>query len=125
MESQQGSMTPEEIDVFARGLHHLASVDGIDAREAGLIAEFLREAGATITMDDLKGTSFDKFEAVQVFDKTYMRRIFLKTAIALVHHDGHTSMAERRALAELADVFGLSNVEFVELEHEALRTGLS
>jgi tellurite resistance protein len=125
MESQQGSMTPEEIDVFARGLHHLASVDGIDPQEAALIAEFLREAGATITMDDLKGTSFSKFEAVQVFDKTYLRRIFLKTAIALVHHDGRTSLPERLALAELADVFGLTNVEFVELEQEALGAGLA
>ncbi|MDC0718241.1 hypothetical protein [Nannocystis bainbridge] len=125
MESQQGSMTPEEIDVFARGLHHLASVDGIDPREAELIGEFLRESGAEITLDDLKASSFSKFEAVQVLDKTYLRRIFLKTAIALVHRDGHTSLAERRALAELADVFGLSNLEFVELETEALGAGLA
>lgn len=125
MESQQGSMTPEEIDVFARGLHHLASVDGIDPREVELIADFLREAGASITIDDLKDSSFSKFEAVQVLDKTYLRRIFLKTAIALVHRDGRTSVAERLALAELADVFGLSNVEFVELETEALGAGLA
>lgn len=125
MESQHGSMTPEEIDVFARGLHHLASVDGIDPREAALIADFLREAGSSITMDDLKDTRFSKFEAVQVLDKTYLRRIFLKTAIALVHRDGRTSPAERRALAELADVFGLTNLEFVELEYEALDTGLA
>ena len=118
-------MTPEEIDVFARGLHHLASVDGIDPRETGLIAEFLRETGATITMDDLKDSRFSKYEAVQVFDRTFLRRIFLKTAIALVHCDGHTSVPERLALAELADVFGLSNVEFVELEQEALSERLA
>lgn len=118
-------MTPEEIDVFARGLHHLASVDGIDPRETGLIAEFLREAGANITMEDLKDTRFSKYEAVQVFDRTYLRRIFLKTAIALVHCDGHTSITERLAIAELADVFGLSNVEFVELEQEALGADLA
>ena len=124
MESQPGSMTPEEIDVFARGLHHLASVDGIDPRETELIAEFLRESGSSIGLDDLQGSAFSKYEAVQVLDKTYLRRIFLKTAIALVHRDGHVSQAERRALAELADVFGLSNLEFVELEHEALSAGL-
>ena len=126
MESQ-GSTTPmtaDEIDVFARGLHHLASVDGIDPRETALIAEFLRESGAAISLDDLQGSSFSKYEAVQVLDKTYLRRIFLKTAIALVHRDGHVSLAERRALAELADTFGLSNLEFVELEHEALTAGL-
>lgn len=126
MESQ-GSTTPmtaDEIDVFARGLHHLASVDGIDPRETALIAEFLRESGAATSLDDLQGSSFSKYEAVQVLDKTYLRRIFLKTAIALVHRDGQVSLAERRALAELADVFGLSNREFVELEHEALSAGL-
>jgi tellurite resistance protein len=125
MESQHGSMTPEEIDVFARGLYFLASVDGVDEREASLIAEFLREAGASTTMEELKESRFSKFEAVQVLEKTYLRRIFLKTAIALVHCDGRTSLAERRALAELADVFGLSNLEFVELEHEALSAGLT
>lgn len=121
-------MTPlsaEEIDVFARGLYHLASVDGIDERETALIAEFLREAGATFAVDDLKESKFSKYEAVQVLEKTYLRRIFLKTAIALVRRDGHTSFEERRALAELADVFGLSNLEFVELEYEALSVGLS
>lgn len=128
MESQQGSMTPltaEEIDVFARGLYYLASVDGIDDRETELIAEFLREAGATFSVGDLRDSSFSKYEAVQVLEKTYLRRIFLKTAIALVRRDGVTSYAERRALAELADVFGLSNLEFVELEYEALSVGLS
>lgn len=124
MESQPGSMTPEEIDVFARGLHHLASVDGIDPRETELIAEFLRESGSSIGLDDLQGSAFSKYEAVQVLDKTYLRRIFLKTAFALIHRDGRTTLAERRAIAELADVFGLSNLEFVELENEALSTGL-
>ena len=117
-------MTPEEIDVFARGLHHLASVAGIDPRETELIAEFLRESGSSIGLDDLQGSAFSKYEAVQVLDKTYLRRIFLKTAFALIHRDGRTTLAERRAIAELADVFGLSNLEFVELENEALSTGL-
>jgi tellurite resistance protein len=125
MEQQVTPLSAEEIDVFARGLYHLASVDGIDDSETALIAEFLREAGATFAVDDLKDSSFSKYEAVQVLEKTYLRRIFLKTAIALVRRDGHTSFEERRALAELADVFGLSNLEFVELEYEALSVGLS
>jgi tellurite resistance protein len=125
MEQQVTPLSAEEIDVFARGLYHLASVDGIDDSETALIAEFLREAGATFAVDDLKDSTFSKYEAVQVLEKTYLRRIFLKTAIALVRRDGHTSFEERRALAELADVFGLSNLEFVELEYEALSVGLS
>lgn len=124
MESQQGSLTPEEIDVFARGLYHLASVDGIDPRETELIAEFLRESGASIGVDDLKDSSFSKYEAAQVLDKTYLRWIFLRAAIALVHRDGQYTIGERRALAELADIFGLSIPEFVDLEQSALGAGL-
>lgn len=110
--------------MFARGLHHIASVDGIDPRETELIAEFLRESGAQLSLEELQGSSFSKYEAVQVLDKTYLRRIFLRTAFALIHRDGHTTLAERRAIAELADVFGVSNLEFVELEHEALSGAL-
>lgn len=126
MESQGSTneLTADEIDVFARGLYHLANVDGIDPRETALIEEFLREVGSTTTLDELKDSSFSKYEAVQVLDRSYLRWIFLRTGIALVHRDGQVSLAERRALAELADVFGLSNREFVELEHEALKMGL-
>lgn len=124
MESEQGTLTPEEIDVFARGLYHLASVDGIDPRETELIAEFLRDTGASIGLDDLKDSSFSKYEAAQVLDKTYLRWIFLRTAIALVHRDGQYTPGERRALAELADIFGLTIPEFVDLEQAALTTAL-
>lgn len=118
-------MTPEEVEVFARGLYYLASVDDdVDPRELKLIEEFLSETGSALTLDELKARQFSFYEAVQVLETTYMRRIFVKAAIALVHSDGVYTDEERRALGTLADVFGLSNAEFGDLEQEARRTSL-
>ena len=110
-------LTPEQVDVFARGLYYLASLDGIADREADLITEFIRDTGAPISVEDLQQSSFSPIEAAQVLE-SYLRRIFLKAAFALVRADGEVGYAERRAIAELADVFGITNVDLVDLEHE-------
>jgi len=117
-------LSPEEVDIFARGLYFLASADGIEAREADLIAEFLRDTGSPITLEELSSLSFSPIEAAQVLEASFLRRIFVKAAIALVKADGHFSDAERRALGEIADVFGLSNAEFGELEQDAARVNI-
>ncbi|MBK8261989.1 MAG: TerB family tellurite resistance protein [Nannocystis sp.] len=117
-------LSPEEVDIFARGLYFLASADGIEAREADLIAEFLRDTGSPITLEELGALSFSPIEAAQVLEASFLRRIFVKAAIALVKADGHFSDAERRALGEIADVFGLSNAEFGDLEQEAARVNI-
>ncbi len=120
-----GGLTPEEIDVFARGLYFLASVDNnVDDREVALISEFLAETGSKLTFDEVKERQFSFYEAVQVLDKTYLRKIFVKAAIALVRSDGVYSDEERRALGQIADVFGVSKKVFVTLEQEALQQGL-
>ena len=118
-------LSNEEVEVFARGLYHLASVDGIEKEEIDLISEFLEETGSSITFDDLKDSTFIPYEAAQTLEATYLRRIFILSAITLVKSDGHFSDAERRALGEIADVFGLSNAEFGDLEQEAARQSLS
>jgi hypothetical protein len=85
MEQRQsgGGLTLEEVDVFARGLYYLASVDNhVDDREVKLIEEFLRETGSALTMDELKTRQFSLYEAVQVLETTFLRRIFVKAAIA-------------------------------------------
>ena len=126
MEQRQSTgLTPEEVDVFARGLYYLASVDNhLDEREVKLIEEFLSETGSGLTLEELKTRQFSFYEAVQVLETTYMRRIFVKAAIALVHSDGVYTEEERRALGTVADVFGLSNAEFGDLEQEARRLEL-
>jgi tellurite resistance protein len=127
MEQRQspGGLTPEEVDVFARGLYYLASVDNhLDDREVKLIEEFLAETGSQLTLAELSQRQFSLYEAVQVLKTGYMRRIFVKAAIALVHSDGVYSDEERRALGTVADVFGLTNAEFGDLEQDARRQGL-
>jgi len=118
-------LSNDEVEVFARGLYHLASVDGIEDQESTLISEFLQETGSSLTFDDLKDSTFIPYEAAQTLEASYLRRIFILAAITLVKSDGVFSDAERRALGEIADVFGLSNAEFGDLEQEAARQSLA
>jgi tellurite resistance protein len=119
-----GGLTPEVIDVFARGLFHLANVDGIDERETKLIREFLEEAGSETRYEDLKGSEFSVLEAAMVLETSHIRRVFMTAAIALVKADGVYSDAERKAIGELADAFDLSNAEFGDIEQKASRLRL-
>lgn len=120
-----GGLTPEVIDLFARGLFHLASVDGIDKKEEQLISEFLQESGAAITFESLKDSEFSPQEAAMTLQTSYMRRVFVKAVVALVKADGVFSDAERHAVGELADALGMSNAEFGDLEQEAAKAGLA
>lgn len=119
-----GGMTPEVIDLFARGLYHLANVDGIEDREKKLITDFLDESGTGISYDSLESSSFTAQEAALTLETTYLRRVFVKAAVALVKADGVYSDAERQAIGELADAFGMSNAEFGDLEQEASKASL-
>lgn len=119
-----GGLTPEVIDVFARGLYHLANVDGMDDREEKLITEFLEESGSDIQFSDLRNTAFSAIEAAMVLETSHIRRVFVKAAVAMVKADGVYSDAERHAIGELADAFDMSNAEFGDLEQEAARLTL-
>lgn len=124
MTQTDSQLTPDEIEVFARGLYHLAKIDGIDAREQQLIQEFLQESGSPLNLKQLEKLDFNPHEAAQILEASYLRRIFIKVAVALVKADGVYSDQERHALGEIADVFGLSNTEFGDLEQEASRISL-
>lgn len=117
-------LSPQEIEVFASGLFHLANVDGMESREEKLIREFLVESGADLKFEDLSNLRFSPTEAAGVLEASYLRRIFVKAAIALVKADGTYSDAERHAVGEIADAFGLSNADFGDLEQEAARSNL-
>jgi len=119
-----GGLSPEVIDVFARGLFHLANVDGIDGREEKLIREFLEETGSATRYEDLVGSEFSAMEAALVLETSHIRRTFMKAAIALVKADGVYSDAERKAIGELADAFDMSNAEFGDIEQQAGRVRL-
>jgi tellurite resistance protein len=117
-------ITPEEAEIFARGLYFLASVDGLEEREKKLIVDFLAESGSSLSFEDLQGSSFSPLEAAMILKTSFMQRIFVKAAIALVKADGKFSDAERQALGEIADAFGMSNAEFGALEQDAERVNL-
>jgi tellurite resistance protein len=119
-----GGLSPEAAECFARGLYYLATIDGIDQREKTLIEEFLAESGASTTFDDLDGSTFSPLEAAMVLETTWLRRVFIKAAVAMVKVDGVFSDGERHAIGEIADAFGLSNAEFGDLEQEASRVAL-
>ena len=119
MAEQNGGLQPHEVEVFARGLYFLANQDGIDEAEERLIKEFLVEAGSDLKWEDIRSEDFSAHEAAQMLETTYLRRIFLKAAVALVKADGIYSNKEREALGQFADAFGLNNAEFGAIEQEA------
>ena len=122
--SSSGGLTPEVIDVFARGLYHLANVDGLDEREEKLLREFLEETGSTLKYEDLQDSAFSAMEAAMVLETSHIRRVFVMAAVAMVKADGVYSDAERQAVGELADAFDMSNAEFGDLEQQATRLSL-
>ncbi len=119
MPDQDGGLTLEEAEVFARGLFFLANVDELDPREEQLIREFIQESGAPIAYEDLGQQGFSVGEAAQVLSASYLRHIFLKTAVVLVRADGTYSDQEREALGLMAEALGVSNAEFWALEQQA------
>jgi hypothetical protein len=100
-------MSRGQAESFAQGLYYLASVDGIDQREIQLIRSFLDEVGYADLGERLSADGFDLEAAVRSLNTTFLRRVFLRTAIALIHADGHVSDAERFAMRIIAKRFGL------------------
>lgn len=119
-----GGLSPEATELFARGLYHVANVDGIDNNEEELLREFLTESGCELKYEDLAEGGFSMHEAAMLLETSFQRRIFIMAAIAMIKADGEFSTAERHALGEIADAFGLSNAEFGDLEQEASRASL-
>lgn len=125
MTESNSGLSTEAADLFARGLFYLANVDGMDEREETLLRDFIEESGCTVAFDALKkDTDFSMHEAAMVLETSFQRRMFVLAAIAMIKADGKYSQAERHALGEVADAFGLSNAEFGDLEQEASRASL-
>lgn len=119
-------LRPHEIEVFARGLWYLATIDGAsDPREETLIREFLEDTKSTLTWAEVTRGDFTPLEAANLLESSFLRRIFMKLAVALVHADGVYTDNERKAIGEFADVFGMSNADFGEIEQAGKRTAIS
>jgi tellurite resistance protein len=125
-DNNDGGLQPHEIEVFARGLWYLATADGeADPREEALIKEFLEETGSDLSWAEVTRGEFAPIEAADRLETTFLRRVFMKLAVAIVHADGVYTDNERRAIGEFADVFGFNNAEFGEIEQAAKRVELA
>jgi tellurite resistance protein len=119
-------LRPHEVEVFARGLWYLATIDGeAHEHEQQLIREFLQEANSGLSWAEVTRGDFAPLEAGNLLETTFLRRIFMKLAVALVHADGVYTDNERKAIGEFADVFGFNNAEFGEIEQAAKRVALA
>ena len=125
-ENNDSGLRPHEVEVFARGLWYLATIDGeADAREEAMIREFLEETKSDLSWAEVTRGDFAPIEAANLLETTFLRRIFMKLAVALVHADGVYTDNERHAIGEFADVFGFNNAEFGEIEQAAKRISLA
>lgn len=123
-------LRPHEVEVFARGLWYLATIDSdgdgeADPREEALIKEFLADTGSDLSWAEITRGDFAPIEAANLLETSFLRRIFMKLAVALVHADGVYTDNERKAIGEFADVFGLSNADFGVIEQEGKRAVLA
>src|SRR5690606_9672454 len=124
-DNNDGGLRPQEVEVFARGLWYLATIDGeAHEREQQLIREFLDETKTDLSWAEVARGDFAPIEAANLLETTFLRRIFMKLAVALVHADGVYTDNERRAIGEFADAFGFNNAEFGEIEQAAKRVAL-
>jgi len=125
-ENNEGGLSPEEIEAFARGLWYIATIDGdADEREQGLIREFLAEAKSDLDWATVTSGGYSPIETASMLENSFLRRVFMKAAVAMVWADNVYTDNERRAVGEFADAFGLNNAEFGEIEQEAKRVDLN
>ncbi len=100
----------EQLDIFARGLYHLACVDGVADEERGVIREFLDDMGEPELMESLDKVAFDPRMLALALDTTDLRRLFLKTGLLLIRADGVFSDEERTAIDAIAEAMGMTEV---------------
>lgn len=110
-------MTEEQVDVFARGLYAVASVDGLDDSEVSLIRDFLQEAGQPQLEVDLAQSSFHVAE-LAALETNFLKRVFLKACLVLIRRDGVITDLERDIVEQVSKYLGLEE-DFKALDDEA------
>ena len=101
-------LTQHEVDLFARALYYVATVDGVDERETAVIKEFVSDAGFPELIDGIEATGFRPEEAALVLQTSDKRRLLMKALFVLIKADGVVTQAERLRMLSIADVLGLS-----------------
>lgn len=124
MANAEPGLPHDTIEAFARGLYFVAGCDGIEPREADLLRNLLRETESTLTLDDLASKDYGPADVAMALETSFLRRVFIRAAVAMVKADGRFTDGERHALGQIADAFGMNNAEFGDLEQEAARVQL-
>jgi len=112
-------MTPEKIDVFARGLYHVANIDGVDPKEMSLIQSFLKEAGQPEMAKTLPNSDF-RVSELAALETSFLKRTFLKACLVMIRRDGKITQAEKLLVMQLALNLGLED-EFDALDQDAAK----
>ena len=98
-----------EVDLFARAMYYVASVDGVDEREVAVIDEFLKDAGYPDMINNLDKSVFHPAEVPTVLETTDKRRLLLKVLFVLIKADGVVTVAEKKRIFAIADTVGLTS----------------
>ena len=98
---------------------------GMDVSMQLAIREFLAEAKSDLDWATVSSGGFSPLETASFIESSFLRRVFMKAAVAMVWADNVYTDNERRAIGEFADAFGLNNAEFGEIEQEAKRVDLA
>lgn len=109
-----------QVQCLCRGMHTLASSDGIHPREEALIRDFhdaCRPAGGASYEDTVK-TAFRLEDAMEQLGKAELRRLFVKTLWLLAFADGKITAPERDLITDWAGKLGLSEPDNRELQAE-------
>ena len=101
-------MTPDQVDVFARGLYHVAQVDGIDDSELKMIHEFLEETGQTGMAKELETSGF-RVNELAILETSFLKRVFLKACLVLIRSDGKITDEEKTIVAMIAEYLDLED----------------
>ena len=102
-------LTRAEVDLFARAMYFVASVDGVDEREVAVIDEFLKDAGYPDMIKDIDKTVFHPAEVPTVLETTDKRRLLIKVLFVLIKADGVVTDAEKHRIISIADTVGLAD----------------
>jgi tellurite resistance protein len=102
-------LSKSEVDLFARAMYYVATVDGVDPREVKVIKDFCKEAGHPELSNEIEKTKFRPEEAAMVLETSDKRRLLMKALFVLVKADGVISQPERTRLLSIADTLGLSH----------------
>ncbi len=114
-------LTDGEALAIARGLHHIAEVNGIDPREAGLLEAFWEDVGGDYVelMRAEKSGAITPDELKRALSSEESRAVFLRLAFMLSTMDGVMREEELARIQRFAEAFETDAAVLRSCEAEA------